>query len=131
MQITDFGVVRDDTSQTNFSQALPYQPAPPVLVGAVMVTLVATPAAATAVIVGALGGLHRMLGCIQVSGRDPKLVSDSRQPTRLCLAPSNDLAVPPLPRLKGCQIADTYLMGAVRLAGLLAGPIPTELTAYA
>ena len=97
MQITDFGVVRDDTSQTNFSQALPYQPAPPVLVGAVMVTLVATPAAATAVIVGALGGLHRMLGCIQVSGRDPKLVSDSRQPTRLCLAPSNDLTVPPLP----------------------------------
>ena len=36
--------------------ALHYQPAPPVLVGAVMVTLVATPAAAAAMIVGALGG---------------------------------------------------------------------------
>ena len=60
--IQSTGAVLDDSSRV----AMPYRPAPPVLVGAVMVTLVATPAAATAVIVGALGGLHRMWGCIQV-----------------------------------------------------------------
>ena len=86
--------------------ALPYQPAPPVLVGAVMVTLVATPAAATAVIVGALGGLHSGRMCIQVSGRDPTLVSDSGQTHTLasgaqqhpCSAPTT-----PFERLANCK----------------------------
>ena len=116
------GVVLDDTSKLTLapSAALHYRPAPPVLAGAVMVTLVATPAAATTVIVGALGALEaeRGWGRIQVSGRDQHF--NSRQSTRLHLAPSSAPSTP-----------SAHIAGAVYVTGAPAALCPAALMAYA